>query len=94
MFGIKNRQSNILKPSDFRQGAVYKMAVASRSIVTEPYYVIVNEAGENFIKTCIPGKREMKIEYGTETWQYHVTRMTFVGFDPISLMLIYNQSLN
>jgi hypothetical protein len=80
------------KPSDFKKGEVYRMAVASRSHVKKPYYVIINDTGRGFIETYIPGQHSLKIQHGVN-WDYHIRRMTFVGSDHLSRALALNQSL-
>jgi hypothetical protein len=45
----------------FTVGQIFKMAVASRSHVTKPYYVEIIEVGENYIVTNIPGQHSFKI---------------------------------
>jgi hypothetical protein len=69
------------KPSDFKKGEVYRMAVAKWSHVTEPYHVIINDVGSDFIETYIPGKHSLRIEYPSPTWDYQTERMTFVNGD-------------
>lgn len=66
------------KPSDFKKGEVYRMAVASRSHVTEPYNVIINDVGDNFIETYVPDKHLLRIEYPSLQWDYQTARMTFI----------------
>lgn len=56
----------------------YRMAVASRSHVTEPYNVIINDVGDNFIETYVPDKHLLRIEYPSLQWDYQTARMTFI----------------
>jgi hypothetical protein len=64
------------KPSDFKKGEVYRMAVASRSHVKKPYYVIINDTGRGFIETYIlsstPGKFP---DHGKKLSQYKLSQV-------------------
>ncbi len=77
---------------EFIVGEVYKMNVASRSHVTKPYYVIIEEVGKNYIITNIPNEHSLIISKDTN-WDYQVPRMDYVGCDEESKKLLYNQDL-
>jgi len=79
------------KPHNFKKGEIYKMAVASRSYVKTPYFVIINDVGKNFIETCIPEHHSLKIDYPSGTWDYQIPRMTLVTKEE-DKKLLYNQS--
>jgi hypothetical protein len=80
-------------PQDFKVGQVYKMAVASRSHVTKPYYVYILQVKRNGIETNIPNHHMLWIEFNSLQWEYHIPRMTYVGMDtdPKIKRLLYNQ---
>jgi len=77
------------KPSDFQKGEVYRMSPGY--YVKTPYYVIINDVGEDFIETDIPLEHSLKIRFKTPTWEYQIPRMTYIGNDTKSRNLIYNQ---
>lgn len=97
-FDMKKKITNILlgktvsNPKDFKVGHVYKMAVAERSYVAEPYYVIVLEIGKDFVITEVPKEHRLKIVKGNN-WKYHIGRFTYIGNDQKSMDLLYNQKL-
>ena len=73
------------------------MAVASRSHVRSPYYVIIKSVGKDFIETEIPGHNSLKIT-GDDgrgpslgNWDYHIPRMSLIGSGPGVEKLLYNQ---
>ena len=76
---------------DFKEGQIYKMKVASRSHVIEPYYVEIIEVGKDFITTNIPDAHSLKID--EKNWDYHIPRMEFIGDKKEFGHLIYNQKL-
>jgi len=65
-----------MKPTDFKIGEIYKMAVASRSHVTKPYFVIIKDVGVDYIETYIPGNHSLRIDYPSGTWYYQTARMS------------------
>lgn len=78
-------------PADFKRGQVYQMAVASRSHVTVPYYVIVMNTGEDFIETGIPDHHNCMIKYPSPEWNYHIPRMKYIGSRPEHKLLTFKQ---
>lgn len=85
-------------PLPFEVGDIYKMTVASRSHVKEPYFVEIIEVGEGYIVTNIPGHHSLKISKsntgGTvNNWDYHIPRMIYVGKKADYDHLIKNQKL-
>lgn len=90
MFEIFSKKHNVIKvsspdkktekkPSDFREGEIYQMSAGYH--VKKPYYVLIEEVDDDFIRTTIPDKHSLKIEYGSYEWGYHIPRMTYVGTD-------------
>lgn len=77
----KRESASKKKPSDFKKGEMYKMAIGSRSHVIEPYHVIINDVGFDFIEIYIPNKHSLKIKYPSLQWDYQTARMTFVGMN-------------
>lgn len=91
VFWIGNKNQMVsFDTRHFKVGEVYKMAVGSRSHVTEPYYVIIKYVGEDYIVTYIPGKQSVRISFDNN-WEYHIPRMTYIGNDEYSVKLLYNQ---
>lgn len=82
------------KPSDFKVNQIYKMAVAKRSHVTKPYYVIIVLTGPDFIETYIPGQHSLRITYPSDGWDYHIPRMTYVKTSDKNDILLHHQKLN
>ena len=76
----------------FKPGQIYKMNVAARSHVKNPYFVEILKVKENFIITNIPGHHSLKIEKGCN-WDYHIPRMQYVGEKETHGHLILNQKL-
>lgn len=80
----------------FAAGQILKMDVASRSHVSQPYYVEVLEYnpyakdGEVKMVTNIPGKHSCKMIVGSN-WEYHLPRMTVVGMKEKYGHLLNNQ---
>ncbi len=85
---IRKQVATDKKPSDFNIGEVYKMAVASRSHVKKPYYVIIKNKNKHSIQTNIPHRHSLIIKYISPEWDYHIPRMTFVGNDDKSRKLV------
>lgn len=81
-------------PADFRRNQIYKMAVASRSHVTKPYYVIILTTGPNHIATYIPGQHSLRINYPSDEWDYHIPRMTYVKTSDENDILLHHQKLD
>ena len=85
-------------PKDFKVGEIYKMNVAERSTVTNPYYVYIKEIGDDYIITSIPGQHDLKIRIGSDyfgNWDYHIPRM--VKYSHINTKykhVLYNQKLD
>lgn len=78
-------------PRDFEEGEVYEFSVAERSHVKKPYYVIIEDVGDDFIQTHVPDGHSLKINHNSYEWGYHIPRMRFIGDDEESRKLIYNQ---
>lgn len=87
--------------SDFKVGQVYKINVASRSHVTQPYYVEILEVNNSFIDkinssyyivTGIPSGHTLKIT-PDNNWDYHIPRMTYMGTKEQCKYLINNQNV-
>lgn len=84
--------------SEFKKGDIIKMAVASRSHVIAPYYVLILEYnanakdGEIKMITEIPGKHSLQMVVGSN-WEYHYPRMTKVGTLQTHAHLLLNQDL-
>ena len=80
----------------FREGQILKMAVASRSHVRHPYYVLVTYYNENAIigeikmTTTIPGEHSLNMIVGSN-WEYHRPRMTIMGTNATHGYLLKNQ---
>lgn len=81
-------------PADFKRNEIYKMAVASRSHVTKPYYVIIISTGPDFIATYIPHRDSFRIKYPSPEWDYHIPRMTYVKTSNENDPLLHNQKLD
>ncbi len=77
-----------LTPQDFKKGEVYRMAVASRSHVKKPYYVLIKDVGDDYIETYIPNRNSNKINFHSAEWDYHIPRMTLINADK---SIVYNQ---
>ncbi len=81
------------KPSDFHIGEIYKMNVASRSHVKKPYYVVIINIGNDFIKTYIPERHALEIRYPSFEWNYHINRMQLIGTFENDWKLLYDQKI-
>jgi len=83
----------------YYSGDIIKMDVASRSHVTEPYYVFCEEynphakEGEVKMVTSIPGRYKIKMYVGSN-WEYHSPRMTKIGTIFSHGYLLENQKLD
>lgn len=84
--------------SDFYEGCIIKMDVASRSHVFKPYYVECiyfnpnAKDGETIMETYIPGNHRLRMVVGSN-WEYHKPRMTVIGNKIDFGHLLLNQDL-
>ncbi len=90
---IFNTPKSFKKPIDFMIGSIYKMQVASRSHVKNPYYVIISNVGVDFIETDIPNHHSLKINYPSPEWEYHIPRMILMSNSYENMQLIHKQKI-
>lgn len=85
----KRKADNV--PSDFKINEVYKMDAGYHT--KKPYYILIEDIGEDFIQTTIPDKHSFKIMQSSYEWKYHIPRMMYMGTihnDELK-KLVYNQ---
>lgn len=98
IFKRGKRKSVSITPNEFAVGMILKMNVASRSHVSEPYYVEViyyttlSIHGKVKMITSIPGEHKLEMTVGSN-WEYHYPRMEIIGHKSTYGHLLYNQKL-
>lgn len=81
-----------LKHSDFTKGMVVQMSPGYHT--NNSYYVEIVDVGMRSITTSIPDHHQVDIIINSDTWNYHVGRMTIVGTKSTHGHLLYNQKLD
>lgn len=77
----------------FEKDDILEVAVASRSHVVRPYYVLVISGGSG-LETHIPGLFKRSWHVGDQTWHnYHKSRLKKVGTFKTHSHLLYNQEV-